>query len=349
MGERHSGASYRPPAPPPAALVRWPESFGTRFTIFVDTEEEFDWGAPFSRDAHATSHMAAMPEAHARFARHGAPLTWLIDYPIATCPAAVEILGALIGDGHSAIGTQLHPWVNPPFEEELCAANSFAGNLAPELETRKLATLTQAIAAAFDNPPLIYRAGRYGIGPHTLAALATLGYRADTSMRSGYDYSGENGPDFTTISNHSFHAGPIVELPLTTVYTGALRSGGASLYRGLARVPRGRGLASRLKLLSRVALTPEDMPLAAALEAVRIAAGEGVRLLSFSFHSPSIVAGHTPYVRDAADLAAFWRWWDTVLALLARLDIAPASLVEILDAACGAPPTSATAASAGGL
>jgi len=42
-------------------MVRWPDSFGTRFTLFVDTEEEFDWGAPFSRDAGGTSHMAAMP------------------------------------------------------------------------------------------------------------------------------------------------------------------------------------------------------------------------------------------------------------------------------------------------
>jgi hypothetical protein len=26
--------------------VVWPEDFGTRFTVFVDVEEEFDWTAP---------------------------------------------------------------------------------------------------------------------------------------------------------------------------------------------------------------------------------------------------------------------------------------------------------------
>jgi hypothetical protein len=351
VGNRHSGSGYRPPAPAPGALVQWPESFGTRFTIFVDTEEEFDWSAPFSRGGHGTSHMAAMPGTHARFAMHGAPLTWLVDHPIATCPYSVEILRELIGDGRSAIGTQLHPWVNPPFDEALSVHNSFAGNLPAELEERKLAALTDTIAAAFGAPPLVYRAGRYGVGPHTLGTLARLGYRADTSMRSGYDYSGEGGPDFSAIPGHAFRTGPaesVVELPLTTVFTGALRSAGGSLHRWLGRVPRGRGAAARLKLLSRVALTPEDMPLDEALEAVRIAAGEGVRLLNFSFHSPSVMAGHTPYVRDAADLAAFWRWWDAIFALLVRLDIAPASLAEILDA-CGAPPTSASAAGAGGL
>ncbi|MDP5278748.1 polysaccharide deacetylase family protein [Sphingomonas sp. DG1-23] len=333
-------------------MVRWPESFGTRFTVFVDTEEEFDWGAPFSRDGGGTGHVAAMPAAHGRFAAHDVPLTWLIDYPIATCPRSIEILRSLIADGRSAIGTQLHPWVNPPFDEEVCIHNSFAGNLPAPLEEQKLVALTQAITKAFGIPPLVYRAGRYGIGPHSLATLARLGYRADTSMRSGYDYSGQDGPDFSAIANRAFRTGPgqsIVELPLTTVFTGALRRGGARLYRGLGSVPRGRGAAARLGMLSRVALTPEDMPLDEALEAARVAVGEGLRLLNFSFHSPSIEPGHTPYVRDAADLAAFWRWWDAMFALLARLGVAPASLAEVLDAACGAAPTSASAAGAGGL
>ena len=333
-------------------MVRWPDSFGTRFTLFVDTEEEFDWGAPFSRDAGGTSHMAAMPGAHGRFAAQGVPLTWLIDYPIATCPRAVEILRELIGDGRSAIGTQLHPWVNPPFDEQVSTSNSFAGNLPGDLEQRKLATLTDVIAAAFGVRPAIYRAGRYGIGPNTFATLARLGYRADSSMRAAYDYSHEGGPDFSAISNDAFRTGPaesIVELPLTTVFTGALRRGGASLHHRLGQVPRARGVAARLGLLSRVALTPEDMPLGEALEAVRVAVGEGVRLLNFSFHSPSVAPGHTPYVRDAADLAAFWRWWDAMFALLAQLGVAPASLAEILDAACGPAPSSATAAIAGGL
>src|SRR3546814_11122151 len=61
------------------------------------------------------------------------------------------------------------------------------------------------------------------------------------------------------------------------------------------------------------------MPAADALEAIRIAVGEGARVLNFAFHSPSLVPGHPPYVRDAADLAAFHAWWDRVLDLLGRL------------------------------
>jgi hypothetical protein len=152
-------------------------------------------------------------------------------------------------------------------------------------------------------------------------------------MRSAYDYSGDGGPDFSAIGNHAFRAGSdgaIVELPLTTVFTGALRRGGAGLHRRLGRLPRGRGIAARLGLLSRVALTPEDMPLDEALEAVRVAVGEGVRLLNFSFHSPSVEPGHTPYVRDAGRSRRLPSLVGARLRLLARLGVAPASLAEIV-------------------
>lgn len=289
------------------------------------------------------SHMRALPEAHGRFAAARVPVTYLIDYPVATSSLALDVLGEALGDGRSAIGTQLHPWVNPPFEEKLSVYNSFAGNLPSEIEGAKLSQLTNIIEASFGRHPRIYRAGRYGIGPRTIGILHRLGYIADTSMRSRYNYSAEGGPDFTVIPNHAFRVGQMVELPFSTVHTGILRSAGTPLYDALGRLPRGRGVASRLGLFSRVALTPEDMPIGDALEAIRVAVGEGVRLLNFSFHSPSIEPGHTPYVRDASDLATFWRWWDRAFALLTKLGVAPASLDEILEAACGSPAASANA------
>ncbi len=260
-------------------------------------------------------------------------LTYLIDHPIVSSPEAVGILRGAIEDGRSAIGSQLHPWVNPPFDEVVNAANSFVANLPRQLQVAKLAALTQAITEAFGRPPLAYRAGRYGIGPETFELLAAQGYRLDSSMRPGYEYGGEGGPDFAAVPNRAFRQSGVIELPFTTVFTGRARSGGVSLYRALGRIPKGRGVAARLGLLSRVSLTPEDMPLADALEGVRVAVGEGLRVLNFAFHSPSLEPGHTPYVRDAADLAAFWRWWEEVLALLERLDVRNASLGELLDAA----------------
>lgn len=334
-GDAPDRGGYRVPAPDPRTRLHWPDDFGTRFTIFVDTEEEFDWGAPLSSDADGTRHMAALPPVHARFAAAGVPLTYLVDYPIATSPLAIDVLREVLQDGRSAIGTQLHPWVNPPHREEVNGFNSFTGNLPNDLQRAKLTALTDAVERAFGHRPLVYRAGRYGIGPETPALLAELGYRIDSSMRSAYDYSAEGGPDFLAVPNHAFRLGGLIELPFTTVFTGRLRRGGAGLHRGLGRFPHGIGIASRLGLLSRVSLTPEDMPLGEAREAIRVAVGEGLRLLNFAFHSPSVEPGHTPYVRDEADLAAFLRWWDEVLALLDRLGVRPASVDQIVAATCG--------------
>lgn len=329
----------RMPAPSAEALIAWPPDFGTRFTLFVDTEEEFDWAAPLSRNSHGTTAATALAQAGRRFGTRGITVTYLADWPIVQDARAVEILQVLVTEQRAAMGTQLHPWVNPPFDEPLTPANSFAGNLPPALEAAKLDRLTDALTAAFGTPPLTFRAGRYGIGPHTRALLAARGYRLDSSVRARYDYRAAGGPDFTAIGNHAYRAGPrgaIVELPLTTVYTGLLRRVGPALHHRLGRLPRGPGVAARLGLLSRVALTPEDMPLPDALEAIRTAIGEGVRVLNFSFHSPSLAPGYTPYVRDAGDLASFWRWWDAVLDLLDRravLPAAPADLIAAADAA----------------
>ncbi|OYX17115.1 MAG: WalW protein [Sphingomonadales bacterium 32-67-7] len=325
---------YRPSTPSPDAAIRWPESFGTRFAVFVDTEEEFDWSRPLARENRATQAMDALPGIHALFADHGVPATYMIDDPIVRCARSVDILKGLMADGGSEIGSQLHPWVNPPHDELVSPRNSFLGNLPRDLQAAKIAALTDGIAAAFGRRPVMMRTGRYGLGPDTLGLLAAAGYRVDTSMRSGYSYAAEGGPDYRAIPNHAFATGEgdLIEIPLTTVYTGALRRGGIGLYEALGRVPRGRGIASRLRLASRVALTPEDMPIELALKAINVAADTGVRLLMFSYHSPSAAPGYTPYVRDAGELAGFRRWWERAFALLDRLGIAPASHDQILGA-----------------
>ncbi|MGN6821000.1 MAG: polysaccharide deacetylase family protein [Sphingomonas sp.] len=324
--------AFRPQPPAAGDLVAWPDAFGTRFVVFVDTEEEFDWGRPLARENRSVEAIAALPKAHRRFAANHVPLALMVDHPVATDPRAIDLIGPLLTGG-TLVGTQLHPWVNPPFDEQLTPANSFAGNLPRALEAAKMAALTDAIEQAFGRRPTAYRAGRYGLGPASFDLLASLGYRLDSSMRPGFDYAAEGGPDFSALGNHAFRVGGIVELPLTTVFTGAARSGGMRLYQMAGSIPKGRGVLARARLLQRIPLTPEGIPVAEAVEAIRVAVGEGVRVLSFAFHSPSLAPGHTPYVKDDADLRLFWAWWDRVLAELARLGVTPAGLDDLVESA----------------
>jgi hypothetical protein len=297
-----------------------------------DVEEEFDWRQPLSRGARSTGAMAAFPDAHRRFTALGIPLTCMVDHPVATDAVAVAAIAEALEDGRTGFGAQLHPWVNPPFDEAVTPANSYAGNLPRALEAAKIDTLTDTLVRAFGRSPLAFRAGRYGLGPATLGLLAARGYRIDCSVRARYDYRADGGPDHRAIGNDAYRADGMVELPFSTMFTGRLRRHGPALHRLAGRVPHARGALARAGLVNRVSLTPEDMPVAEALEAIRVAVGEGTRLLSFAFHSPSLQAGHTPYIRDAADLRRFWSWWDDVAAELDRSGVRGASLAEILAA-----------------
>lgn len=334
------------------AEVAWPASFGQRFTLSVDVEEEFDWSAALSAEARATTAITALLPFAERFAARGIAATYLADHPVATDPPAAEVLRRIAALPGAEIGTQLHAWVNPPHEEALTPRTSYAGNLPVALEAAKLDALTAAIERAVGRRPRAYRAGRYGIGANTPTLLAARGYRLDTSMRAGFDYRSDGGPDFRTVGNAARWLGAdrrMLELPLTTIFTGRLRPVATSLFELAGYAPRGRGLLARLGLLSRVPLTPEGVPLDEALEAIRIAVGDGLRVLNLSFHSPSLVPGHTPYVRDAADLRRFHAWWDAVLALLDALGVRPASLDQLLAAACQPAGTSATSKTGVGL
>ncbi len=319
-----------------ADRVKFDAGFGKRFAIFVDTEEEFDWGKPRSRDSVATSAIKYLPEFQRLMDAHGIKPAYMIDYPVAENEASAEVLAKMLADGNCDIGTQLHPWVNPPFEEEVITINSFVGNLPIELERAKLNLLTQKIEQAVGKRPISYRAGRYGIGPNTAALLEEAGYRIDSSVRPHFDYSHEGGPSFLRHDCRPFWAGPnglILELPLGATYTGQLRRYGRFLMGDGRSNTRRLSLLSRSGMLSRVALTPEDMPLEDVKQAINWMLRDGCQYFSFSFHSPSLTPGHTPYVRNSADLSQFYGWWDKVLSHLAAKGITPASTEEIIEAA----------------
>jgi hypothetical protein len=304
--------------------------------LFVDTEEEFDWNAPRRRDADGVTAIAMLPEGHARFAGFGITPTYLVDYPIANNPASAAILASLAHGGGAVIGAQLHPWVNPPLDEAMSNVNSFVGNLPIEIERAKLKALTSRISEMTGSRPLVYRAGRYGIGANTARLLVEEGYRLDVSVRSLFEYRREGGPDFMQHPGWPWWIDTdrrLLELPLTATYTGRWRDRGERLFPLSGQLPLSRAVLSRLGLLQRVALTPEGMPLRDALEAIEILVGEGADSFSLSFHSPSLRPGNTPYVRDTAELSTFWKWWHGVLDLFARHGIANASATEFIAAA----------------
>ena len=308
--------------------------FGQRFIVTIDTEEEFDWDAPLTRDKHSKAHVTRL-EAFQQFCENcGVVPIWLVDWPIANSQLAAEILKPRLLDGRAEIGVQLHPWVNPPFEEEVTQYNSFAGNLSKELEAAKFAALRDRIEERFGMAPMIYRAGRYGLGPNTAQLLADQGLAIDSSVRPLFDYWAAGWPDYRTFPLAPYWLNDektLLELPLTTSFWGMLRRQGDMIFPRMWRMPALRGVLARLGLLERIPLTPEGINVEEAIRGIDMALDDGLPLLVFSFHSPSMKMGHTPYVRTEQDLDGLYDWWQRIFAHLQSRDLKPTSISEVME------------------
>lgn len=281
--------------------------------VTVDTEEEFPWHEPVSRAHVSTASIAAQARAHRIFDKYGIRPTYVIDFPVASQESGYRPLRELHDAGRCQIGTHLHPWVSPPFDEEVNNRNSFPGNLPRSVEHAKLERLTREVEDRFGFRPTVYKAGRYGVGPHTAEILAELGYRIDTSVVPRTDFRSDDGPDFRGCGAKPYWFGRtgarLLEIPLSAGFTGILSGLG---WDGWRRVnsPAGRALrltavSSRLRILDRVILTPEGITHAEHRRLTRAMLDSGHRVFSFTYHSPSLEPGCTPYVRDERDLALF--------------------------------------------
>jgi hypothetical protein len=289
----------------------------------VHTEEEFDWNSPFSSTATLTTHARHLDRGHAIFVRHGAKPVYAIDYPIATDPAAVEVLQGFLAAETAIIGAHLHPWVSPPIEEAINVRNSYPGNLPAALERAKIECLSEMIDRRLGRTPRIYLAGRYGFGSNTAAILEACGYEVDLSPSPTLDFRKDGGPDYLRTRLTPRWLGRLLQIPHTGAFVGPLAKlamaptlwarpgwGGQML----------RSAAARSRLLYRLQLTPEGFDLEAMRTLTTALVRRGIRLFVLSFHSPSLVPGFTPYVRNEADLVRFLAtldgyldWFRTVL------------------------------------
>ena len=324
--------------PPRSAFARFSAGTPPRFLLTVDTEEEFDWDQPLSRERHGLDHLSRLAKFQEFCENQQVVPVYLVDWPVAQSPLAAEILRGPLADGRAEIGVQLHPWVNPPFEEQVCQHNSFAGNLPRELERAKLLSLRDAIETNFGVAPRIYRAGRYGTGPNTAELLREAGIAIDTSVRSLFDYSAAGGPNYRQHPLHPYwldDAKSLLELPLTTTFWGLLRKQGPFLYPALWRAPRLRGLLARIGLLERIPLTPEGVAVAEAIRGIDMALDAGLPMLVLSFHSPSICPGFTPYVRTEDDLDQLYDWWRRIFSYLRQRGVHPTTVAGVLRSVDG--------------
>jgi len=283
-----------------------------KLLVVIDTEEEFDWNAPFARENNAVEAMDDIDKAQAVFDEFGLKPTYVIDYPVASQERGYAALREFASSGRAQIGAHLHPWVTPPFDELVNSVNSYPGNLAPELEQAKLRALLETIESNLGLRPTSYKAGRYGLGPNTARILDEEDLEIDLSVCSGFDLGADGGPDYSKRDARPFWFGKdrrLLGLPTTGGFLGAAGRSSPGLYR-FATSPSLRplhlpGILSRLGIVERLLLSPEGHALEDLKRLTRGLLSRGLRTFSFSFHSPSMRPGNTPYVRNERELHEF--------------------------------------------
>ena len=297
---------------PRAQAIRLPPNSGVILLVVIDTEEEFDWSKPLDRRSTSVSAMDHIERVQSIFDEFKVRPVYVVDYPVATQEQGYRPLRRFLESGRAEIGAHLQPWVSPPYVEAVNAYNSYPGNLPAELEARKLQALTEAITEHFGHRPTIYKAGRYGFGPHTAGLLEAMGYEIDLSPTPPYDMRADGGPNYALTPPTPFWFGPQHRLlccPATGGYLGYLRGIGTRLgaasQGAKCRRLRLPGILWRAGALQRLRLSPEGQSIEQLLGLAAALRGDGVGVFSLTLHSPSVVPGCTPYVRDDAELAVF--------------------------------------------
>ena len=300
--------------------------------VSVDTEED-NWEP--RRDAVTIENIREVPRFDALCQRLGVRATYFTAYQVAIREWAGTILSELRAGG-AEIGAHLHPWNTPPLEEPFVPRNTMLKNLPLALQLAKLQRLTATLREAIGARPLAFRAGRYGLGRDTIAALIRCGYLIDSSVTPFVSWEAyDGGPTFVGAPLDMYRHGggrdvrtpepdgALVEIPLSTGYSRAPFGVWSGVYRALRaralhplHLP---GLAARLGVVSRILLSPETHSVADMLTLSRHLIDGGVRHLHVFLHSPSLCQGLSPFAVDRAGVERIYRGIASYVESLSRM------------------------------
>jgi peptidoglycan/xylan/chitin deacetylase (PgdA/CDA1 family) len=301
--------------------------------VSIDTEED-NWQP--ARTGIAVENIRELPRLHRTLQCLGVRPTYFATYQVAIQPWAAENLRGVEANGTGEVGAHLHPWNTPPLDEEPVPSNTMLYRLPQALQGAKIASLTAVLELALGHRPMSFRAGRWGFGESTAAALLECGYRVDSSVTPFQSWTRyDNGVSHVGAPLDVYHLdgrgdprvpvanGPLVEVPVSAGYNrGSIRSWAwlhAILERPDVRRLRLPGVASRLGLIRHVTLSPEMESVDDMLAVSRQLIGQGVRLLHVTWHSSSLCPGLTPFVSTRADVERLYAAFATYVDRLAAL------------------------------
>lgn len=311
--------------------------------ITIDTEAD-NWGF-YNKTGYSLKNLERIPRLQSLFDEFKVQPTYLITYPVATDQRSIDMFRGYLDEGKCEIGMHCHPWNTPPFDNsvKIHDFDTMLCNLPEELQFLKLETLHGTICRNLGVVPVSFRAGRWGFGSATARSLCRLGYRVDTSVTPYVSWKNYHGPDFSGLGPEPFRfepggraggceCGTLLQVPATV---GFLQPNFQLCQRLMKSIetPVGRkfrlkGILDRLGLLNRVWLSPELADSSAMIRLARRMEKNHHACLNMVFHSTSLVAGLSPFVKTKKDEDAFFMKIRTFLQVAREAGWSSTTLAE---------------------
>lgn len=288
------------------------------FVVSVDTEEEWDWNGSFPEKNFSVKNTRYIGRFQSFCNQLGVKPTYFVDYAIVDNPESAEPFKAHLAADQCEIGAHLHPWCNPPVEEQVNHQNSYIVNLAPDLVEKKILQLKNKLHDVYAIKPTSFRSGRWGINGRILSLLSQYGFEVDSSIfpfyaDSCFDYN--NSPETPFWPGFSDASQPgeqkqILEIPVTSGFNNPYFKRSNAVFNTLAAKPfsyfKPIGILWKLHLLRKIALSPELAATEDMISCIQSALKRGHRVIHMFFHSSSLLRGGSPYVRTKADEVLFY-------------------------------------------
>lgn len=288
-----------------------------KLVVTIDTEED-NW-TRYSATDNPVENIEELIPLQKIFDRYGVRPTYLISYPVATSTRAVDVLKRFLDLGKCEIGMHCHPWNTPPFDPAapIKEFETMLCNLDPRIQSEKLAVLHSSIRHGFGAAPMSFRAGRWGLGPATVAALHALRLLVDSSVTPYISWKAYQGPDYSDFSPELFwlRAGnasendQLLEIPASV---GFLQSNYATCHKvstftshAMLRRLHLPGILQRLGVVNKVWLSPEYTDAVSMITLARCLYKNGYPLLNLTFHSTSLRIAAGPFVKNVQQKQEF--------------------------------------------
>lgn len=161
------------------------------------------------------------------FSEFGARATYLLSPEVMQNDESVAVLKNANYNG-AELGTHMHgEFIEPNTKFDTDTTWAMQNTYSQDVERKKLENLTQLFTDRFGYAPRSFRAGRFGIGRHTLPILSKLGYWVDSSVAPFAQWADKGGnveffgvptqPYFPSEENFKVRGSlPILEVPVTT-------------------------------------------------------------------------------------------------------------------------------------